>query len=593
MDKIMGRGGACALLAVLLMFPGTARAATYAVTANSNYFNNHRFGTHVGANGAAPMTGQVASGFGPTFTVTHIAGTPGGTATGILQVYAPGTMPTGTGFPSPAPQQNELTHTHLGGAGQPAPGGGVRYQFNAPLPLGTHIYLQDVDTGEVVRMRFFACGTNAQVNPTGFDYLRVSTTGTPTATFSATEVTLTALSAANTNEPLAALIVRDANVCRIDYYGTYINTTGWQTYFSVPPTDPGIVKSMASPDPVVAGGPVSWTLTLTNTTPAAVPISPALANPTQAYGLTINDAVHTGITGLTATVTQAGGTTGGSCTVGTGNAVACSGFSPLAAGSSIVVTLSGTLGAGMSGNALANTATLASAGPADPVASNNTSTTSTPIARSLRLTKIWADAAAGHTVGLSIAGPGVSNAVAGSSTAPSSSTAATALATGGSLVTLAETFTTGDAAGYATTLACTQDADGSPVATADTGLSRTLTMSSDSAVTCTFRNVAIVGDLQIVKTASPGVVPTGGVVDYTLTVTNIGATTVTGAQVLDTLPAGLDCTTPPLAAPTCSACAGAITAAALTTSPGVTLTTLAPSAVATLTLQCRVTASGL
>lgn len=141
------------------------------------------------------------------------------------------------------------------------------------------------------------------------------------------------------------------------------------------------------------------------------------------------------------------------------------------------------------------------------------------------------------------------------------------------------------------------DQNGTAVAsTLDAG-TRQLTIAgtdygANQTITCTFVNAQAIGSLQISKTGLPATVSTSGLVDYTITVTNNGTTPITGATVLDTVPAGLNCTTAPLAAPTCSACASAITAAALTTAPGVMLTTLAPAAVATITLQCRVTATG-
>lgn len=221
------------------------------------------------------------------------------------------------------------------------------------------------------------------------------------------------------------------------------------------------------------------------------------------------------------------------------------------------------------------------------------------LAPQLTLAKTWVNATVNDAVTVSASGtpPPVGgaplNAVANTASETDTGTVRYGLVAG-QTYTVSEAFTVGTAAGYVSGLACTGNTGAGAALNYTAGAnSGTITVGSTAtAITCTFTNTSRLAEMQIVKTGTPATVPTGGLVNYVLTVTNSGSGPITGAQVYDTPPAGLNCTEPGLAAPTCSACTGAVTAAALTTPPGATLTTLAPAAAATITLQCRVTASG-
>ena len=353
-------------VSLLLLASFVAHAATFTMPAGSNYFNGHLFSTFNGANGAAVTTGQASPLH--AFTVSQVGGALG---TGTVSQFASGLLPTGSGFPATAPRMAEMGALNGLGAG-----GRIRYTFSQALPLGTHVYMQDVDQGETAQLQFYTCA-GALINPSGFDYLVAATSAAPTAAFSTTAVTLTnTTGATNQAEPLVAVMIRNATVCRVEYTGTFAGGT-FETYFSLPPVNPGITKSLATPNPVLPAGPVSWTLTATNN--AVTSGITGLSNPTPAYGVTLSDTVNSSVTGLTATVTNAGGTTGGSCTVGAGNAVTCSGFSPLASGQSIVVTLSGTLASAYSTSSLSNTATVSNSVATDLATGNNSATSTTPV----------------------------------------------------------------------------------------------------------------------------------------------------------------------------------------------------------------------
>lgn len=447
--------------------------------------------------------------------------------------YYPGSLPAGSGFPATALKINEIFNAQVTG------GGIVRYKFSSELPLGTHIYVQDVDVSEVATLQFFDCTTNALVNPSAFDYLIVSTTQTPTAVFSTTDVTLTPSGGGGANEPLVAVIIRSPNICRVEYKGT-IPGGSWELFFSVPPADRSITKTSANP--FIAGSTGSWTVTLSNNLVASGVAG--LSNPTSIYGLSMADTVNASLTGVTATITNAGGTTGGSCTVGGGNVVSCSGFSGLAPGQNIVITISGTVPLNYATQTLSNTATVNAVGPRGNVTGNDSSTVVTAIARAISLTKAWTNGTTGDAVSLIITGG--SSTVAGTSTVGGTTTAATAGGTSGATITLAENFTTGAASGYVSSLACIKNTNSSAVAVNGSGLSRTITMPSDSGVTCTWTNVRIV-PLVAVKSSTavsdpinlasnPKAIP-GGTVRYCIVVNNPGTLTATIVSVTDPLPA--------------------------------------------------------
>jgi len=355
--------------------PGGASAATQVVPAGSHYFSNYTWATF---STATPPDPAVATNL-TLVTGGWLAGIPfsvSAPAQGMSNYVASGVwppsssfMPANIDYPAGGPQQHAL--------GRAAPVQ-VTYQFAQAIPLNTHLFIQDVEAAETATFAFKACDGTV-IDPSGWDYLTVSTNvGDLSAAFSAANVKISTISGAySADEPLVAIIMRDTRVCRIDVSAATASGGAWQMYFSVPPTDPAVQKTAGSAS-FFKGGPVKWTLTASNTSPATSGTS-SVANPTQAYGVTITDTVDAAVNGLSAVISNAGGTTGGACTVGAGNAVNCSGFSPLANGASIEVTLSGTLSSGYGASSLANTAALTSAGPKDLNPDNNTSTVQTPI----------------------------------------------------------------------------------------------------------------------------------------------------------------------------------------------------------------------
>ena len=114
------------------------------------------------------------------------------------------------------------------------------------------------------------------------------------------------------------------------------------------------------------------------------------------------------------------------------------------------------------------------------------------------LAKSWANGITGDAVSLAIAGGLLPT--AGSSVVGGSATNATIVAVPGSTLTLTEVFTSGSAANYTSSIECRRNSDNALVATAGTGLSRTVTMPAGTSLTCTFTNSRKSATLVVRKT---------------------------------------------------------------------------------------------
>lgn len=114
------------------------------------------------------------------------------------------------------------------------------------------------------------------------------------------------------------------------------------------------------------------------------------------------------------------------------------------------------------------------------------------------LAKNWTNGIAGDVVSLAIAGGVLPT--AGTSTVGGSTTNATTIAVPGSTLTLTEAYTTGTAANYNSSIECRRNSDNVVVATAGTGLSRTVVMPSGTSLTCTWTNSRKSATLVVRKT---------------------------------------------------------------------------------------------
>ncbi|MEW5302393.1 MAG: hypothetical protein WDW36_005185 [Sanguina aurantia] len=355
------------------------------------------------------------------------------------------------------------------------------------------------------------------------------------------------------------------------------------------PTDLAIAKT--GPTTFTPGTQVSYTVTVWN-------YGPAIAN-----SASFSDTLPASLSAISVTCTAAGTAVCGSST-NNGNAYAFvtgalpinnstgNAATPPTSGSYLTYTFKATPSDVAT---IANTATITNN---DTNGANDSSTTtSTAASHTNTLTKVWSGATAGDAVSLNITGAGVTGATAGTSTAPSTTTAATATATIGTTINLVEAFTTGTAGKYATTLACVKNTDGTAVAVTGTGLSRSVTVPTDSGVKCTYTNT-LSTNVAVVKTA-PATAAVGSSYNYTLAVTNNGGVaTGTNVIVQDQLPAGVLAT-----ASSNATCTPLNTAAALLTctipgpiaaagSVSVGLTVTAPAAAGVITNYAATSPSG-
>ena len=207
---------------------------------------------------------------------------------------------------------------------------------------------------------------------------------------------------------------------------------------------------------------------------------------------------------------------------------------------------------------------------------------------------------AGDQFTLTITGAGgPATATTTGATAAPTETAVLPAATAGSAYTFAEGGASGAAlADYITTYSCS-NALNAGQAPNGSGQSFGITPVAGDDITCMLSNTAVRrADLAVVKAAAAGTVATGGLSTFTLTATNSGPSAANDAVLRDTPGPGLDCTDPGLPA-TCSASGGAVCPGAavpmanLLSSAGVAIPTFPAGGSVVITVQCRVTATGL
>ncbi|UFN45121.1 DUF11 domain-containing protein [Nocardioides okcheonensis] len=135
---------------------------------------------------------------------------------------------------------------------------------------------------------------------------------------------------------------------------TYVLPTAAQADLSLAKT--------VTPNPVVAGGTVTWRLTARN------------SGPSLATGVTITDTVAARVTGVSATTATPGAT----CAPVTAGDVSCT-APTLAPGADFEIVVSGTVQPSAATGALANDASVSAVTPDDPSTDNNTASASTEV----------------------------------------------------------------------------------------------------------------------------------------------------------------------------------------------------------------------
>ncbi len=207
--------------------------------------------------------------------------------------------------------------------------------------------------------------------------------------------------------------------------------------------------------------------------------------------------------------------------------------------------------------------------------------TNTKKTATVTLRKAWVNAVLNDAV--TVSATGLTSLASVANTATETDTGAAQTLYVGSVLTLAEAFTTGVATNYNTSLACT----------GTTGLSgSTLTVGvADTNIVCTYTNRSALVAITIAKTDSKIIATSGGTNNYVVTVSNAGPAAADGVVVTDVVGAGLTC--PPANTVTCSVTAGAaacpagpLTFTNLTT--GLAIATFPPNSALQFAYTCNV-----
>ena len=320
------------------------------------------------------------------------------------------------------------------------------------------------------------------------------------------------------------------------------NNTATTTGDAQPSADVSVTKTLAPARPV-PGQPVTWRVEVTN------------AGPSTARDVVLTDDVPAAVSGVTAT----SGSTPEACSVADARAVSCD-FGDVASGTTVVVTIRGTLDEGFTGD-LSNTARVAS--PTDSSPDDNSSTAVGQVApladlsitKTMAPTKPVAGADVTFTMVVRNAGPSTARQVVVSDTLIDPLGSASASITGGgscrvegqqvtcdlaSLATGAEATITVRAtidAGYAgevTNVVTVRSATADPDESDNTA--RVTESGTGSCVPNGRRGkVVVCPELGIDKDASPAKASPGDEVTWTVTVTNQGPSVARDVEVVDVL----------------------------------------------------------
>ena len=423
----------------------------------------------------------------------------------------------------------------------------------------------------------------------------VSATGTGwTCSVAGQTVTCTRATAATGAQPTIAIVVTAPTA------GGSITDTG--TVSATTP-DPSVGNNSASqsttvsasadlaltisdsPDPVTAGGTLTYTLSSTN------------GGPSVAQTVTLTDTLPAG-----ATFVSASGA-GWACTVA-GQVVTCT-RATAAAGAQPAVTIVVT--APTTAGTIVDTGTIA-ATTSDPDSTNNTATASTTVAGSADLGIAISDSpdpvAAGGTLTYTVAttngGPSAASTVTVTDTLPAGATFVSASGTGwtctqsGGVVTCTRA-TAAAGAQPPISIVVTAPAAGGSISDSATIAATTPDPDPSNNSATQTSTVSASADLAITLTDAPDPVTAGGTLTYTATVTNNGPSAATNVTVTDTLPAGATFVSATGTGWTCSVSGQVVTctraAAAAGAQPPIAIVVTAPTAGGSITDTANVAAT--
>lgn len=111
--------------------------------------------------------------------------------------------------------------------------GHAAFSSATPWRSGTTFFFQDVDNGEAASFRFYDCAGN-QVDAGDFDFLKISTTNTPIHSLQGAAPARywqVSAPAPNDSNTVNGIIIRSAEVCKVDIQGTRPANGGSINYF--------------------------------------------------------------------------------------------------------------------------------------------------------------------------------------------------------------------------------------------------------------------------------------------------------------------------------------------------------------------------